>query len=1214
MNKRMKRLVACLSLAVLLMTMVYFPPAVNAANEFYGNYTDVAKIYDYGSCPSMQGLAVGSQMLYSVKINSGNTKAFISMTDKDTGTTTRMYNADAGSYYFDYLGHANDMDVWGIDGASNLFVATTNKGAQSVVRLKRSGSNLTKVAQYRLVCNGSDICATALSIMSVSGGQIKLLTKWGMDLYTGTVSTSATSATVEMTKLCTISKSRVYIKGSYLDLSGFVNQGMGYYQDTLYVPITGDDSCLNRSVIMVFDLSGVATGSTIYPTEALVFRVTSGAYSALFEIESCDISSGDKKLYFSTNRRKTTSDTNHDGVSSMNDYTFERIPVDAPTSAPTYTIRYNANGGTGTMADTVVTYGIAQKLQANAFTREGYVFRGWTAYRTAKAQWYYTNGSSSGWYAEGSQPVGYTKYIYKDCAGVAKTTSVDGDVVQLYAQWEANPDWTPEPTLPTGTIPAHLDRVDSAAELQEGVPYVISDYKDSWLHYVLTTEAAQKVSGSKTHSGFLLDGTPSVDTPYRWYIKDGYLVYGSADSDEYLLICYDASSQGVVELGSFDAANAATVVAHSGDDFAIRGSKHLNRHGGTASDYVATAYTSAGGSYWHLDRVVGQQTVTLSLPAASGSICAGGKTTLAPEVQVAGSAADAYEISWSCSDSSVANVSASGTVTGLKAGEVTVTATLTAANGQSLTSPITATTTLTVEGDSNVVTTVQEATLEKVSALQTGIPYVITEKNSGAALTGTMLYKTDTGYAGLNGLQGLKTVPTVDLSDAPVWYYDGTHLRYGSPTGSYLVYDPSNQVALGTASETNIFDKVTLYSSSNKTFNISPSALTASTSSYYLNQMGGSNYNVVGLYSSAYYSQWHFSHYQPQRTVSLSVASLDVSLDALATFPLSATVSVDGSETRDYALTWSSSNSSVASVTGGVIEANGAGTAVITGTLTEVDGRALDEALCVEVSVQVTDAGYTATAVQPAKLVKTTTLETGVPYVITEKNSGASLSGTMVYTTDADYAGLNGTQGLKTVSGFAPKDAPVWYYDGTYLRYGAPTGTDNYLVYNSSGQVALGTVSEANIFDKVTLYSSSNKTFTVYPSNKSSGSTNYYLNQLGGANYNATGLYTYAPTSQWHFSQLVSEKDVSLNVSPSIARLTVGKTADLTAAVTVNGVSVTDCQLTWTTSNSAVATVTDGTITAVGSGDVTITVTLTGAEGDTFATPLSIQIPLTVVA
>lgn len=366
MNKRMKRSVAFLSLVMLLVGLIYVPMEAEAANLFYGDYTDAGKVYDYGSCPSMQGLAVGSQMMYTVKIGSNDSLAVISMTDKDTGTTTRLYNSDAGSYYFDYLGHANDMDVWGIDGYSHIFVTSTNEGSNAIVRLKRVGNTLTKVASYSLTYNGKATCATALAIKSVSGGVITFITKLGMDLYTGSVSTGATSANIQLTKLCSIAKSRVYIKGSYLNLSNFVNQGFGYYQDHLFVPITGDDTQLNRSVIMVFDLRNAS--GTLFPSEALVFRVTSSYYGALFEIESCDICSGDGKLYFNTNRRRTNSDTNHDGVSSIDGYTFSKLPVDAPTSAPKFTMRYNANGGTGTMADTEVTYGKATAIRSNAFT------------------------------------------------------------------------------------------------------------------------------------------------------------------------------------------------------------------------------------------------------------------------------------------------------------------------------------------------------------------------------------------------------------------------------------------------------------------------------------------------------------------------------------------------------------------------------------------------------------------------------------------------------------------------------------------------------------------------------------------------------------------------------------------------------------------------------------------------------------------------------
>ena len=1290
MSKMMKRTVAVLSMIMLLVGLIYVPMEANAANEFYGDYTDAGKVYDYGSCPSMQGLAVGSQMLYTVKIGSNDTKAFISMTDKDTGSTTKLYNSDAGSYYFDYLGHANDMDVWGIDGYSHLFVTTTNEGSNAIVRLKRVGNNLTKVASYSLTYNGVATCATALAIKSVSNGVITFITKLGMNLYTGSVSTSATSANIELTKLCAISKSRVYIKGSYLDLSSFVNQGFGYYQDHLFVPISGDDSWLNRSVIMVFDLRNAS--GTIYPSEALVYRVTSSYYGALFEIESCDICSGDGKLYFNTNRRRTNSDTNHDGVSSFDGYTFSKLPVDAPTSAPKFTLRYNANGGTGSMADTVVTYGVATALRSNTFTRTGYTFKGWTAYRTAQKQWRYVSadGSIDGWYAEGSQPAGCTKYIYKNATKVSATTAVADDVVQLYAQWTpasytvtfkdadgtvlktgtvshgqtptapANPTkasdgeysytfagWSPaikaatgnatytatytataltpaptepaptEPTTPpAGTIAPYLDRVESTAELEEGVPYVISDYRDSWRHYVLTSQKAEKVSGGKTHKGYLLDGTPNADVTDLWYIKGGKLVYGSANSNQYLLISYDSASQGVVEIGSYDAAKAAYLSYYSGDDFAVRSTTHyLNRHGGTASDVVATAYSSAGGSYWHLDRLVSGQIATMTLSSSAQTVSVGSSARLTPAVKVDGVAAGTYTVAWSTSDSSVASVSSKGIVTALKPGKVTITASLTAADGHDLVAPITASVTLTTDGSSVSASAVQGAVATIVDSLKTGVPYMITENVSGAALTNSMLYTTSNGYKGLNGVQGLKLEVCTDLNNAPVWYYDGTHLLYGSANGTnnYLVVNSAGQVALGSASEKNIFDTVVRYSSSSRTFNIYPSAKTSGTTNYYLNQLGGQLYNVVSTWSSASTSRWYFREYQPQRTVALSFASGNAVLDAGKTQTLAPVITVDGQAAKNCVLTWETSDPSVATVANGTVTGVAGGKAVITAKLTSVDGRALDSALTVKINVEViVDLGYTAEFTQDAKLVKVGALESGVPYVIVEKGTGAALTGQMLYTTSAGYKGLSGAEGLKLATGITADNAPVWYYDGTHLLYGTPNGSNNYLVYNSSNQVALGSVNDGNVFDTVARYSSSTCAFTISPSGKTSGSTVYYLNQYGGGCYNVSSLWHYSSTSQWYFYELVAEKAVSLNVTPSLTQLNKGQSEDLTAAVTVNGVAISDYTLTWATSNASVATVANGTVTAVGTGTTVLTATLTAAEGDTFAEPVTIEIPLTV--
>ena len=54
-----------------------------------------------------------------------------------------------------------------------------------------------------------------------------------------------------------------------------------------------------------------------------------------------------------------------------------------------YKVRYNANGGSGTMTDQSFTYNTAQNLKSNTFKRAGYYFTGWNGNGTN-----YTNGQS----------------------------------------------------------------------------------------------------------------------------------------------------------------------------------------------------------------------------------------------------------------------------------------------------------------------------------------------------------------------------------------------------------------------------------------------------------------------------------------------------------------------------------------------------------------------------------------------------------------------------------------------------------------------------------------------------------------------------------------------------------------------------------------------------------------------------------------------------
>ena len=84
----------------------------------------------------------------------------------------------------------------------------------------------------------------------------------------------------------------------------------------------------------------------------------------------------------------------------------------ADISAFPYTVKFNANGGTGSMANQSFTYGTAKALTANAFTRTGYVFQGWAT-------------SASG------------GKVYNDKQKVQDLTTSSGAVVNLYAVWKA---------------------------------------------------------------------------------------------------------------------------------------------------------------------------------------------------------------------------------------------------------------------------------------------------------------------------------------------------------------------------------------------------------------------------------------------------------------------------------------------------------------------------------------------------------------------------------------------------------------------------------------------------------------------------------------------------------------------------------------------------------------------------------------------------------
>ncbi len=314
--KRIFALLACLLLFVSLHTM----PVHAATTGYFKSYNHIATIKNRSTCSTMQGMAVGSTYLYTVKINNKTeNKAFISKTNRKTGETVALVDTKTNSIYLNYLGHANDMEVVSIDGKSNLYVATMRTGSSSFVRLKVNGSSINKMGSYTLMLDGKEVSASGVALMSKTDTKLTFLFKRGVNFYTGTVKKSATSGTIQLKKAFSIDMTNVVINGKSHDLSNYIFQGFEYHKGTIFVPVTGPEGKKNVSIIAVYQVENASGTVTSDPN--LSIRITSKKYADLFEIESCGISS-DGKLYFNTNRRIEAGDSNYDGIHVLEGYTF----------------------------------------------------------------------------------------------------------------------------------------------------------------------------------------------------------------------------------------------------------------------------------------------------------------------------------------------------------------------------------------------------------------------------------------------------------------------------------------------------------------------------------------------------------------------------------------------------------------------------------------------------------------------------------------------------------------------------------------------------------------------------------------------------------------------------------------------------------------------------------------------------------------------------
>lgn len=316
-------------------------------------------------------------------------------------------------------------------------------------------------------------------------------------------------------------------------------------------------------------------------------------------------------------------------------------------------------------------------------------------------------------------------------------------------------------------------------------------------------------------------------------------------------------------------------------------------------------------------------------------------------------------------------------------------------------------------------------------------------------------------------------------------------------------------------------------------------------------------------------------------------------------FTLTATVNPADADNKE--VTWSSSNTSVATVNNGVVTAVKAGTTTI--TVKTVDGN--KEASCV-VTVLQPVTGVTLDSNTLALLTGeyTTLVATVLPADASNKAVTWASSNTNVATVNAEGKVVAVGPGSATVT--------VTTVDGS------KTSTCTVTVTQPVTSVTLNK-------QETTIVAGETESLvaTVNPSNASNKQVTWTSSNESVATVNQNGLVTAKGLGSAVITVTTVDGNKTATCTVTVIRLVESVSLDKTThtmdintkytlVATVLPADATNKQVTWTSSNSDVVTVNNGEVTAVGKGSAVITVTT--ADGNKTATcTISVLVPVTGV-
>ena len=531
-------------------------------------------------------------------------------------------------------------------------------------------------------------------------------------------------------------------------------------------------------------------------------------------------------------------------------------------------------------------------------------------------------------------------------------------------------------------------------------------------------------------------------------------------------------------------------------------------------------------------------------------------------------------LEWSSSDTSVANVDENGKVTALAAGSATIT--VTTVEGSK-----TASCTVTVKPVAvSSVELNKAATNIQIGGSETLTATVLPENAANKNVTWSSSDATVASVDANGKVSALKvgtatiTVKTADgnktatcsVTVSPIGV-TGVSLNKTSTT----LYIGGTETLTATVTPANATNKSVTWSSSNTAVatvdaNGKITAVAAGTATITAKTADGSKTATCTV------------TVKPVEVTSLTLNKTSLTLAKNGTETLTATIAP--SNATDKTVTWSSSNTAVATVVNGKVTAVGGGSATITAS---AGGKS---ATCaVTVTVAVTGVSLNKTTLSLTKGSTETLTATVAPSDATNKNITWSSNNTGVATVSNNGIVTAVSEGTATIT--------VKTVDGNKTATCAVTVTPilvNSITLNrSTASVEVGstvsltaTVSPSNAADRTLTWSSSNTAIATVSSNGvvtgvKAGTATITATSNDGSGVKATCQVT-----------VTNVAVTSVALDQTTLSLVNGTTATLTATVSPD--NATDKTVTWSSSNTSVATVSNGTVTAKSVGTATITV------------------------